>query len=66
MNKEISTCSECKSQYYTDSSEMKGLCPECSHQLYGYRNCEHEFKDERCTKCFWNGNTSEYLRACLK
>ena len=62
MNKKISKCSECESEYFVERSEMTGLCPECSHQLYEYKNCEHEFKDGRCIKCFWNGNKSEYLK----
>jgi hypothetical protein len=40
---------------------MTNLCPECSHILYGYENCEHEFENGRCVKCFWNGNVSDYI-----
>jgi predicted RNA-binding Zn-ribbon protein involved in translation (DUF1610 family) len=60
--KEITLCDECRSEYYSHTSEMTNLCPECSHILYGYKNCHHEFVNNRCEKCFWNGNTSEYLK----
>ena len=62
MKGTISNCAECNSQYFTDSSEMASLCPECSHKLYGYKNCEHKFKDGRCIKCFWNNKQSVYLK----
>jgi len=40
---------------------MKSLCPECSHILYGYQNCEHIFENNRCKKCYWNGNYSTFI-----
>lgn len=40
---------------------MSNLCPECAYILYGYKNCEHEFKNGRCIKCFWNGKASDYI-----
>ena len=55
-------CDECKSEYYADSSKMRNLCPECSHILYGHENCDHQFVNGRCLKCFWNGNASEYIK----
>ncbi len=61
MNKEINECDECNSEYYKATSEMTGLCPECSLKLYGYKNCSHKFEDDRCIKCYWNGKTSEFL-----
>ena len=42
---------------------MSNLCPECSHILYGYKNCDHQFENERCIKCFWNGNVSNYIQS---
>ena len=60
-NRNINTCDECNSQYYSDTSEMSSLCPECSHILYGYKNCEHQFENGRCIKCFWNGKKSDYI-----
>lgn len=63
MSKEISNCTECESEYYSESSKMVGLCAECSYQLYDYKNCDHEFKNDRCVKCYWNGNVSEYLKS---
>lgn len=59
--REIKICDECNSEFYKDSSLMKNLCPECSSILYGYENCEHEFVNNRCAKCYWNGNSSDYL-----
>lgn len=61
-SRKLSTCAECDSAYYTDTSEENDLCPECSHMLYGFRNCMHQFENGRCIKCFWNGKTSEYIR----
>lgn len=64
MNSEISTikkCDECGSEFYKDSSSMENLCPECSSILYGYENCKHEFENNRCVKCYWNGNSSSYI-----
>lgn len=59
---EIRICDECNSDFFKEKSEMESLCPECSHVLYGYPNCEHSFgENNRCEKCFWNGNTSEYI-----
>gem|GEM_PF-652655 len=58
----INTCDECISEYYPDTSQMTNLCPECAHVLYGYENCEHEFANERCIKCFWNGKASDYIK----
>lgn len=57
----IKICDECKSEFYKDSSLMENLCPECSNILYDYKNCEHEFTNQRCVKCYWNGNSSSYL-----
>nr|WP_315167421.1 hypothetical protein [uncultured Flavobacterium sp.] len=41
---------------------MIDLCPDCTHKLYGYPNCEHEFENGKCIKCGWNGKTSKYLK----
>lgn len=61
-NRDISTCDECDSDYYSDTSQMTNLCPECSHVLYGFENCKHQFEKGRCIKCFWDGSTSDYVR----
>jgi predicted RNA-binding Zn-ribbon protein involved in translation (DUF1610 family) len=58
----IKICDECKSEFNKDTSEMESLCPECSSILYGYQNCEHHFIENRCEKCYWNGNSSEYIK----
>ena len=62
-NKKTGICDECGSEFLRSCSEMKGLCPECAHILYGYENCDHVFKDGRCIRCLWNGNKSEYIRS---
>lgn len=61
MSREIRECNECESGYYADTSEMMALCPECSHYLYGYSNCEHEFKNGRCSICYWNGENTKFI-----
>ena len=60
--KEINVCTECKSEYYAHTSKMTSLCPECAHVLYGYENCDHQFRDGRCIKCLWDGSVSEYIK----
>ena len=55
-------CDECGSKYIAAKSQMMYLCPECSHVLYGYENCNHKFKDGRCELCLWDGSVSEYIK----
>jgi predicted RNA-binding Zn-ribbon protein involved in translation (DUF1610 family) len=62
MNQEKVICSECKSDYFKNSSEMTGLCPNCAHALYGYSNCEHKFDQGNCIKCGWNGQQSGFIK----
>jgi len=62
LEKELQTCTECKSSYFADTSKMAALCPECSHVLHGYPNCEHVFVDGRCSKCFWDASVSDYCK----
>ncbi|WP_024857470.1 hypothetical protein [Ruminococcus albus] len=62
MEKDIGICDECGSKYLLSASKMKGLCPECSHILYGYENCSHVFKDGRCEKCLWDGSESAFIK----
>lgn len=62
----IKVCDECKSEFYKEISSMENLCPECSHVLYGYKNCQHDFIDQRCVKCYWNGNSSDYIDTIKK
>lgn len=49
--REMRICDECNSPFYTESSKMAFLCPECAHQLYGYPPCEHDFSNGICHKC---------------
>ncbi|WP_438025384.1 hypothetical protein [Sorangium sp. So ce233] len=58
-------CDECGSTYFTDSSQMAGLCAECAHHLYGYPECVHAFVERRCSRCGWDGSRSAYLRGRL-
>jgi predicted RNA-binding Zn-ribbon protein involved in translation (DUF1610 family) len=61
-DKTLNVCDECGSEYFATASKMASLCPECSHILYGYENCQHFFEDDRCVKCFWNGSVSVYTK----
>ena len=61
MDKELRTCDECESEYYSETSEMDKLCPNCSHYLYGYDNCQHVFENGRCKFCYWNGDTTKFI-----
>ena len=58
MNRAKSICDECQSSYFTLSSKMASLCPNCAHKLYGYLNCNHHFTDGVCVECGWNGQES--------
>lgn len=59
--KAIAVCDECGSEFYKETSQMSSLCPNCSHFLYGYKNCSHQFENGRCLKCFWNGTTTSFI-----
>lgn len=59
---ETRCCDECGSDYLASSAQMTHLCPECSHWLYGYPPCAHEFAGGRCSRCGWDGAVSAYLR----
>ena len=62
----IRICDECGSEYLAATSKMSSLCPECAHVLYGYENCDHVFKDGKCTLCLWDGSRSDYINKLLK
>ncbi len=66
IKKPTEICDECHAKFYINSSKMSNLCPNCSHYLYGYKNCNHLFKNGICVKCHWNGNLSVYLEKTLK
>ncbi|GAB1263812.1 hypothetical protein NBRC116492_06210 [Aurantivibrio infirmus] len=55
------SCEECGSKYKSESSKMVDLCPECSHNLYGYENCPHNILNGICTKCGWDGSESKHI-----
>lgn len=55
-------CDECGSDYLVATSQMSHLCRECSHWLYGYPRCFHEFAGGCCSRCGWDGSVSAYLR----
>ena len=54
-------CAECQSEYFSDSSVMQALCPDCAHWLYGHANCRHQFDNGRFIFCYWNGTSSDYI-----
>ena len=58
---ETERCDECGSTYFVGTSQMASLCPECAHWLYGYPNCDHVMVAGRCTRCHWNGKSSDYV-----
>ena len=57
----VQPCDECGGDYFTAASQMSKLCPECAHYLYGYPLCEHEFVNQKCSKCGWSGTRSKYI-----
>ena len=59
---EIRCCDECGSNYLAATSLVAQLCPECAYWLYGYPRCPHEFNEDRCIRCGWDGSVSDYLR----
>lgn len=59
---EMRCCDECGSDHFATASQMSRLCSECSHWLYGYSRCIHEFVQGRCSKCDWDGSVSAYIR----
>ena len=62
MKHTIRKCFECGSDFYYEVSPMEGLCTNCSSELYNYDNCEHQFEEGRCVKCYWDGSVSEYVK----
>ena len=62
----IQTCDECKSNYFPDTSQMTQLCAECSHILFGYPACKHEFDSGSCINCGWDGSRSEYTASAVQ
>ncbi|MFV0540945.1 MAG: hypothetical protein ACK5MZ_06865 [Aestuariibaculum sp.] len=66
MNRKIKKCDECESEYYSNTSEMDALCPNCAFYLYGYNNCEHSLEKGKCIKCFWDGSISKFIKILMK
>jgi predicted RNA-binding Zn-ribbon protein involved in translation (DUF1610 family) len=58
----LAICTECQSEYNSESSAMQALCPDCAHWLYGHPNCPHQIEKGRCKLCYWNGNSSDYVK----
>lgn len=58
-------CDECGSYYYSDTSKMDSMCPECAHHIYGYENCRHSFRGMYCRKCGWDGARSKYVESLI-
>jgi len=54
-------CDECGSPFIQGSTATVKLCAECSHLLYGYPACLHQFDPGgSCSRCGWNQARSEY------
>ncbi len=64
--KDTVVCEECGSAFIKGASKMAGLCPECSHYIYGYPNCNHVFENGRCVVCGWDGSESEFIKGLKK
>ena len=62
MNRATVKCDECGSTFFTGTSKMASMCPECSHVIYDHEPCLHEFENDRCKKCNWDGSDSEYIK----
>ena len=65
LNKAKKICDECQSLYFAATSKMDNLCPDCSHNIYGYTNCNHQFVNEVCSKCGWNGQSSKFVKTLI-
>ena len=61
-----SVCDECGSKFIKAKSKMMSLCPECAHILYGYENCNHQFKNGKCELCHWDGSRSDYIKKLVE
>ena len=62
----ILQCDECGSKFILAKSKMMSLCPECAHILFGYENCNHQFKDGKCELCHWDGSRSDYIKKLVE
>ena len=40
---------------------MTALCAECAHWIYGYPRCDHDIVEGSCSRCGWDGSTSDYV-----
>ena len=61
----VAICDECGSDYLKSTSKMTALCPECSHVLYGYQNCNHKFNGGKCIFCLRDGSKSKYIKSLI-
>ncbi|HKP83997.1 MAG TPA: hypothetical protein VJT69_18415 [Pyrinomonadaceae bacterium] len=60
--RKVSKCVECGSDYFMNLARMTELCPECAHVLYGHEPCPHSFVNGRCSRCYWDGSKSRYIK----
>ena len=60
---EQSLCDECGSTFTPSKSAYVGLCPECAHWIYGSPACNHEFLNNKCSHCGWDGSVSKYVES---
>ncbi|PAQ04543.1 hypothetical protein CIT26_33465 [Mesorhizobium temperatum] len=60
-DRSITSCDECGSTYFVESSAMTSLCAECAFHLYGYPACEHQFENGRRTGCGWDVSRSKSI-----
>lgn len=61
-NHNLPVCAECGSSFFHDSSGYTSLCRECAHWIYGSPECVHEFQEQQCSKCGWDGSTSGFIQ----
>ncbi len=68
IEKEIETCELCGSLYYFTNYNRTSLelCSNCSYLVTKENLCVHDFHEERCRKCYWDGSKSKYTVELVK
>ncbi len=51
-----------KLSFTKKTSQFEGICPECSHHIYNYKNCIHNFSDGRCYLFYWDGSAQNTFK----